>query len=359
MFEPQQLDSGNKINLGLFAFLGVCLLSFWPAMSNETSIAGWIRGLIPFSLLFTHTLIASARSLDDIESVLNAIQIGCLAWAFKVLIVGGSSVLDVFTGSLGRLTYEVPDTLVPYGLVGLTLALFNPSSFAKKWRVAQVLLFLLLIIACVYRSQLILAFALILFRLYRWSPKRVSIMMTVAVLAFALIPIGISVSRRSGSLVDSVGVRVDDAIESGLGGRRSLEAEYALETFHGSPLLGAGLGYEVPISYIEYRNEIAWLEGNTVTYIHNVWMYLLMDLGLAGLVTYGLFTITPVVRGFMARSDRSEWGELRLCIGVSMGTILIFSTCQACFRSVQLNLVIALLVGLSCAASRRRIPTRA
>lgn len=345
----------DVIGLSIFAFLYLCLFSATGAIVNGTPISIWARGLVPFLVLAVYWVIPSRPLAGDLQHCVNAIQIGCLIWAVKVAILGWSFLPGVLHGSVGRLTYVVSSTLVPYGLIGLSLVLFNPDLRSKRTMPIQVLIFLFMIVACGYRSQIVIAAALLIMRTLRRNA-------ILGMIAFGTVAILVSSSialMRDTEFFSTKLERFEDGFENGFEGRRQLETEFAIDAFLESYMFGKGLGYQIPIWAIEDHGNLKHIDQATIGYLHNVWLYLLMDLGLAGAVAYCGFTVVPIWRGFVARHNHSQLGNLEVCIAVTLVSILMYSSVQACFRSIQVNLVIAFLAAISCSANSMRSRHRA
>lgn len=327
----------------LLLFLVSCFFSFFTAAWHGTPVGLWARGLAPFLILAAFWVAAPLASLNTAIDYLNAIQAGCLIWAAKVCVLGWSVLPSVLAGSLGRLTYAVPSTLVPYGIIGLTITLFNPSDFAKRVRLPAAFLFGFLILACGYRSQIAIA-AIVSFV---WLLRR-----SVPLALMALVVCGLLASAAFHVMEDTAFFqskieRFEDTLNEGVSSRRMLEAKFAFDAFSESPFVGKGLGYQVPVDAIETNHDLGWVEASSVGYLHNIWLYLLMDLGVVGVMLYAGMVFAPLLNGLRFWRSNQLGSSVRFCVAMVIFSTITFSSFQACFRSIQVNLVLGIMVAIA------------
>ena len=117
--------------------------------------------------------------------------------------------------------------------------------------------------------------------------------------------------------------------------------------FARSPVVGNGLQFPVPIAVTYFGrpdSDIGDL-GSTVGYLHNVWVYLLMDLGVVGLLAYvGCFAAAVL------QARRMDWRKLRISNRFAavalIAILLLYCTVEAAFRQVQTNLILGLAAAI-------------
>ena len=324
----------------LLTFVALFAINLPVAIAHDTSVAHWIRGAIPFVFLGTHFMIAPVDLRGDAEFILNTLHLASIAWAAKILIIAGPVLTDVIFGSVGRLTMLVEDTLIPYGLTGYLLSLFNPSRTARRWQWATVPVFLFLITLCAYRSQLIItAIAACLYvKRGRAATAMICVTLGLTILAPAL-----------PAIVDnSIGRTIRErfaATSDEFAGRRTREVLFALNSTSESPLLGKGLGYPIPASVTRVEGKRA--DTSRIAYIHNVWAYLLMDSGFPGFFAYVVFIGSPMWHGWRAGHRTDPHSTMQYCAAVTLAFLMIYTTCQAAFRGIQFNLMLALLTAVA------------
>jgi len=335
--QPCRDSTSRRASLALGLFLLAVFFSCPIAIANGTSFGEWLRGCTPFLFLSIFYTLASARGATDALFILNALQGAALVWAVKILVVSSGQLSFLFSGTLDRLTYVTLDTLIPFGLLGFIVSLYNPSRFARRWRVVCVALFAFLILACAYRSQIVLCALATLGhpRLRRYFP----LIALVAVVASTL-PLGEVFPTSDVGPFGSVASRFHRLSEirrfEDLG-TRAHEIRCAFGLFLESPIWGNGLGCPVPTYYV--------YESAYHRYIHNVWLYLLMDMGLIGLTFYVLFLVKSLrpTAGSDLDPQAKALSRAQRCARMSIVGLILYATCQAAFRGIQFNLMLAAL----------------
>jgi hypothetical protein len=134
------------------------------------------------------------------------------------------------------------------------------------------------------------------------------------------------------SRFDSLGAERDTS--------RGLEWDYVFAMFSESPIVGKGLGWQVPADIAFYR--VTGLDGSeaaSVGFVHSLSGYLAMDLGIIGLMLY-LIMVLP-------RFRRWNSDDLQLFSLVALGLLLLFCNTQASFRQIQTVLLIVALLKIS------------
>lgn len=320
------------IALGMF-FISV-FFSYPIAVTNGIPSAEWLRGCVPFSFLSTFFVLGTAKGEEDSLFILDSLQIAALCWAVKILVVSAGDVNSLLSGAIARLTYVTLDTLIPFGFLGFILSLYNPSSFASRFRAGFIALFGVLVFACAYRSQIVLCAAATVAhpQIYRRLP-----VVGLAVLLL-IVPFGAVVSWSESSMLSNIAARFERVSEIRTFddmGTRAHELRSALSLFLASPIYGNGLGCPVPGVYTG--------ESDYYRSIHNVWFYLLMDLGLIGCGSYVLFVIASLWRHGENRAHPrlNEYVRARRCAKIVMGVLLLYTSCQAAYRGIQFNLMLA------------------
>ena len=326
--------------LFLGGFFVSIALSYSVAASNGVAAATWMRGAAPFAFLSV-LLFLPVLSPSDVRLVFGALYVSCCLWAIKVLAM---NLPEFIAGEATRFTALTMDVQLPYDVIGLTLTLFVP--FIGRRRASWVLgaLFAAIIIATGYRSRLLL----MLIALGVWVWQRPSKARFALVGAAALGAIG----AFGGLLLSDSAFWADysrrfSELGEEAGSARAAEIAYGLAMFARSPVVGNGLQFPVPIAVTYFGrpdSDIGDL-GSTVGYLHNVWVYLLMDLGVIGLLAYlGCFAAA------LWQARRSEGPSLRVSNKFAavalIAVLLLYFTVEAAFRQVQMNLILGLAVAV-------------
>ena len=115
---------------------------------------------------------------------------------------------------------------------------------------------------------------------------------------------------------------------------RVLEWRYAISQLESSPLIGKGMGWQVP-SEITFKG-IEVPEGFTVPesvgYVHNFIAYFLMTLGILGLFFYAVVQLLPWMVG-----SKTSWARIAITV------LFVFCLVEATFRLVQFNILLLVL----------------
>jgi len=130
---------------------------------------------------------------------------------------------------------------------------------------------------------------------------------------------------------------------------RKVEIEYAITNIVKHPLVGMGLGSD-------YRPRITWMDGyrdtrdwNSMSYIHNGYLFMLVDMGLLGLVPFLWFFYRFLARAF------ARWRSVRVprdravAIGFTLGVVAILLSAMVSPRFFEWPgiLVLATITGIT------------
>lgn len=343
-----QPSSGHVggLEVALLLFLVAGVLSLPVALGNEITLGAWARGAVPFVFLVVFYVIAPVRDAARRQYLLNVLHLASVFWLVKIMVISFLGIGQLLGGQISRLTFLTLDLTLPYSLVGLVLSLFNPDPRVARWRMPLSAAFLLIIFLSGYRSQLLIAALVLLVFLYR-MPAKVRIMWMVliaGVVAFALVSITQTAFWRD---YTTRFVAVSSFYEED---SRMQELRFALGEFAESPILGNGFGNPVPAEVV-FGGDVAFVTSevgkNTVSYIHNVGAYLLMDVGLLGFLAYFSFIGLAVARALRAVRAGSPDSQVRFSAVVGIGALLTFFLIAASFRQIQSNLMVATLVAVA------------
>jgi hypothetical protein len=330
----------DRTGLWIALFLGLLLLSYPLAQSNDVPVSIWLRAVSPFLFLSTYFVLRPVRCLQDARFVLNTLQIACLAWVVKIAFVIGPSWRNVLAGRVDRLTYLTLDLTLPYGLIGLVLAAFNPAPLARRCRPFLIPFFLLFIFGSGYRLHALIA--VVVLAAYALRHRTGAIIAVLVVLPTLVLA---SATLWDSSFMASYVARFA-ALRSEGDNSRSREISFALERTLESPMVGKGPGFQVPIAYtIDSTNSRYGRLSRTrdsVGYIHNVAAYLAMTMGVLGLSLYAAIFVSAVRTRKPARTASASREIDRAALIVLFALIAFFCT-SAAFRQIQSNLILAAL----------------
>jgi hypothetical protein len=233
-------------------------------------------------------------------------------------------------------------------MVGLALALFHPSRWLHAVRWPLAFLFSCVPLLAVSRGQIaavVLIWLVYFIRLPTSAKRR-------AALPVLLLVTGIAILVWQSALHEALLQRFSDTGEGDIS--RWLELEYAFGQFLESPLLGKGLGHQIPaeVTFAGDWQTITSAGVDTVGYMHNVIGYLLMNLGMPGLIAYVGFIVAALPRGKAAFSttDLDAWWAAVVVVFA----LLLWFALQAAFRLIQCNLLLAVAVAVLAALRTKR-----
>ena len=339
----------SPAGLWLFAFLAIIGVSCVTASIWQTPFHLWLRAALPFFfLVFFFPLLDLAARYRRI--VITAMHLGCFAWLANISLFAGSAVPLVLDGEAERITHvtEMWSAFqLPFGLVGLILTLFCPSPPLRTIRWPLAAAFTLVPFLAVSRGQIVIVvFTWLFFLRLVQRERRLQWILPVtaigACVAFAILHT---------ALLGSVSARFAET-GSDSGGSRKAEIQYAMEEFVRSPLLGKGLGHQIPVD-VTFSGDfetLARVDVQSVGYMHNVVAYLLMNLGAPGLIAYLGFALAPLGAGRLLWSKHSL-SESRAA-KLIMFSLLLWFCLQAAFRLIQSNLLLAAAVAVLAAETR-------
>jgi O-antigen ligase len=327
----------------LILFIALVLLSATTSMLFETPFDLWLRGAIPFFFLLTFFPALQIANRDP-HWVLDVLHLSAVAWLVTTMTATLVAVPAVLSGEVQRITHATEAWAafqLPYAMVGLALTLFHPSRWlhAMRWPLAFV--FSCVPLLAVSRGQ-IAAVVLIWLVYFIRLPARAKRRAAFPVL---LLVTGIAVLVWQSALQEALFQRFS---ETGAGdGSRWLEFEYAFGQFLESPLLGKGLGHQIPaeVTFAGDWEMIASAGVDTVGYMHNVIGYLLMNLGLPGLIAYVGFVASAISAPRRAIASHDQAGQLAALTIV----VVIFGwwfMVQPSFRHIQSNILLAVTLAV-------------
>lgn len=334
----------------LAVFLYIVCASAFVAVLWDTPIASWFRGAVPFLFLALFFPFSSLGRSTPVF-LLNVLHAAAIVWLGKVLVTSAIAIPELLRGDLQRLTHGTEDwgsLTLPFSIAGLALSLFNPAQWAVRIRWIFAPLFFAMPFLTGYRSQILIGLALWMMFIATRPPRQRLHAVGTAFLAMGAIlallvftQVGVAVMQRFEAIADEAS------------GSRRAELNYALQQFAESPLLGKGLGHQVPaeVTFLGDWDVIAQAGVDTVGYIHNLPAYLLMDLGLLGFVAFCGFVISALARGAQQSSAHSRSLVIACCAVVL--AVLAFCLVQATFRLIQTNLILAATAAVMVALPRQ------
>ncbi|MGV8842865.1 MAG: hypothetical protein ACOH2I_06420 [Pseudomonas sp.] len=319
----------------LFMLVLLAVVSnFFVSAIGGISIAKWFRSFVPMFFFITLLLAPFYLRLIGVRKVFLALLGSCLSYCFFLFVFNVDKFYE-FMQVGGRLTFYLKDSVVPYPFVGVILAALLPG-LGIVLRVLLIGVFLFFVIAVGYKLQVLFLFGFFLFLAFSY-PGTLRKVFIFLVLIFMLVGIfnfaGDYILQRL-STIGGGGDRV-----------RMLEIGYAWSIFQSSPLWGGGLGLDVPLSLTRpiYAEQSDLWASDSVSYIHNFPLYLLM---VGGLTFFVFFLLLIKSAGMLSlKNFRSQDGYVQSAVWCSLGLIVFFTT-SAAFKQIQSVVILSFLIAV-------------
>ncbi|MBI3488972.1 MAG: O-antigen ligase family protein [Acidobacteria bacterium] len=338
----QILLTRSRIFRWIGLYMVFCGLSFFVAYLNGTGLGDYLKGLGPNLILLFFVLVISVlgRKRASYQELITMVLVAAVVSGLRViveLIVVIASGIDL--GALTRLSQISSDALSPIFVIGsLTgIALLNYQKRHRGFTIAAVVF--LSAISLFSGSRAHLLTLLLGIMLFAYLEKRVSkrlVIMLLVLVGCLMIMIQVIGMNPFALALE----RINDD-ESG----RINEYLFGLSRFMDSPIWGMGLGFPVPTELIYGSTSSQFLASYalmnpTVGYLHNFFVYLLMDMGVTGLLSYlavMVFSIQALWRiGGLVRN----WGVTSLII------LHLFGMTEPSLRHIPSLFLIAIVVAI-------------
>lgn len=317
----------------MLALLAITL-NFFVSMIGGISLGKWFRSFVPILFFVTVLFAPFYLRVIGVRKISLLLLGSCLSYCFFLFLFNVDKFYE-FMRVGGRLTYYLQDSVVPYPYVGAILAVLLPG-IGVGVRVLLVSIFLFFVFAVGYKMQILFLSVFFLFRAfsYRGLPRKI---FTSLVLLFMLVGIYICVGDYIVQRFSSIGGGGDQV--------RMLEIEYAWSIFQSNPLWGGGMGLDVPLSLTRptYAEQSDLWASDSVSYIHNFPLYLLM---VGGLVFFVFFLLLLKSTGILSLKNwRSQDRYVKSAVWCSLALIVFFTT-SAAFKQVQSVVLLSFFIAV-------------
>ncbi len=314
----------------LFALAG----NFFVSAIGDIHLDKWLRSFVPMFFFFTVVAAPFYVRLLGCGRVLQLMLLSCFSYCVFLLILNPSAFID-FIKVGGRLTFYLQDSVVPYPYIGIILAVLLPR-IRLPVRIFLVLFFAFFVLAVGYKMQIIFLFVFgvyLAFIASRGAQKifYISVFFVGASLLFVFL--GDYLVQR----FSSIGGGGDEV--------RMLEVRYAWDIFSDQPIWGGGLGTEVPLSLTRpgYAGISNLWETDTVSYIHNFPMYLLM---VGGAVFFIIFLAMLQFAGLFSVANLKSIDQCTRSAMWCAVALLIFFLTSAAFKQVQSVIMLSFFIAV-------------
>ena len=334
----------RRLSVGLLLAL---LASALVGMSAAHPLAATAKSAAPFLVLVWGLLvlvpwIPGAQRLDGL------LVLAASVWAVRLIVAGVLDFLSDTSLNWLRLTLVDADAVVPFPLIIIPLILFSDWQAPRIWKVAALLLQLVIVAWTGYRSQQMLVAIMLLVALGRLVLQR-PMLGTLVLLSLAGLAGYLVSNNTDATLLTAQFERFTTLSEETETSGRALERQFALDRFLDYPLLGAGLGVQVPASITYASTEITddYELPETVSYLHNAPFFLIMTGGLPLLLAY----LAVWVAAFL--TTKNLWVRWALL------ALFAFIQVEATFLQVHFNVLLALLMGRQFMCAGPTVPCEA
>lgn len=330
IFGKLYLPDGRTAAVILFLFYS--LVSLLVLIYGGYGFPEWSRAIVPF--LFLGALFFLPQLNEDERRYLAfALLVASLVWMVKIFIEAGIGQMAGKNVFGSRLTFNVIDSVLPFPLVAIPYLLFVKSRLPTivRWGLLAMLIYLYVWIG--YRGGLIIvAGCFAVFSLA--NLRRFGLLQILGLLAIvvAIGSLGVLDDMQLADRFETLSNEQDSS--------RALEWSYAFEQFASSPVVGKGIGWQVPAEITFYG------VGNTdgeqaaqVGYVHTSLGYFAMTMGVIGIVLYYFITLP---RSFKITGD-----DILVFSSVALAMLFFFCLTQATFRLVQTVLMMVALIRLN------------
>jgi O-antigen ligase len=322
----------SKPGLAILAFWIVCVAHVGFVFTESITTTEYIRGLVPFVFLVFFFVVLRLTSLRNFQTLYHGIIAVGLLYAMENIIL----LPKVLTGEVWRTTFQNTNHNIPLPVVGFHLSIALVAGKQARIRVKLLLLaaaalmllssFLTgtrsLIIASLV-PLVVLPFAEARASLSKWARYAIAVGLLGLIFVFVPTEIFLKGARIGASQAGSIDTRMQ-------------ENQVSWKFFTDSPIIGNGLGFRFDTTGLYYQ-------ATRVGYVHNSYLYLLMDFGIFGL----LYILPPLLAMRSLRGVRA--GPHRdVATGLAMAVfgLLTLSFGFAMVRLMHFNVIFAVLIGM-------------
>jgi hypothetical protein len=355
----------------VFLFVAIAIISFLNAKYNLGTISQFrnsvMRTILVYLLFFAVTnLIKTRRQLMTL--IRGMMIIATITAGFMIVQQAAGSTIRVLPGqTLRRATALGQDLggvsrLSSSGAViicwmlfpALILQVMPAYMRGRKWLSAIPILFFPPAIAFTFDRNLWIGVAmagivLVLISRIENSSRIILLLLVFAVVSFSLAFLLDAYFPRIGTMFNALYMRFmslfagDELIYDSSTQWRLLENEYAIASIRKYPLLGVG-------PKAAYRPYVEFLGGDLLShYVHNAYLWLLVDFGILGFLPFLWFSIAFLVRGISARRSLEDVILRGFVLGFTIGYIVLLTSSIAAPRFLGMHSVvpIAIIMGMN------------
>lgn len=324
-------QTSSRTGLCIALFFALCLVHVAFVIAERVTTAEYVRGLVPFLFLGFFFITTRLTSLRNFGSLYYGLIGASLVFAMQNVIL----LPQVLSGEIWRSTYVNSNHNIPLPLIGfnfcVALAIGKNTKFRTKLSMILVAALMLLSSFLTGTRSLIIASLLpiLIYPLFE-SPSlkkitRYCIALAMLGFVFLFVPIEplLRGARIGGSQVGSIDTRVQ-------------ENDIAMDLIARSPIIGNGLGYRFDTNGLYYA-------ATRVGYVHNSFLYLVMDFGIFGLLYlagpfYAIRSLKQVREG--------PHRDYATGLVLALMALLLDSLGFAVVRLIHYNVVFAIVIGM-------------
>jgi O-antigen ligase len=379
LFDPSFNVRGTSGDLPLFLFLAAAIVSAGNAILAQgvdfNVVMRLLRGLMYYALYFVVTNFIRerrqvrflARAMFGIAAFVSvAMILQAIVGESVRLMPGRIEAAQAFNESFEATRILPPGDILVFVMFITALTLFALGSGRKSGFGGSLLPVLLgagvlLTYNRNYWASIIISLLVLAGLASKTGKRRVlAWTATVAVILVILIPSLAGTGGRIGAYYESLRSRFVSLVSPAetYGSRslewRRIEIDFALQSAARNPVLGIGLGqdYRPRIDWMDYyRQGRIW---SHMSYMHNGYLYILVDMGLIGLLPFLWLLLRFLAKGFASWKKRGDLPERGLVLGFTLGGLAIMLSAIMSPRFLEWPgiVVLAVLMGLTESISR-------
>jgi O-antigen ligase len=323
------LGTYNFGSMTIWRILFDYLLFF--AVTNLVRTRGQLMTLVG-GMLVMATLVAALMIAQQVVGPARSVLPGSMnVWTARVFTQQFSGVARI----------NIPGSAMVYVMLVPVLILHATPEYLKgrKWLSLIPVVLLPLAIAFTFSRNLwigiILAIIIFVAVARVESKKLISLIAVLVVLATLLVPLASSYYARVNDITEALFFRAnslfagDELLNDPSTQWRLEENELAIPKIKEHPILGLGPG-------AEYRKPTRQVGGLT-SYIHNGYLYMLLDFGITGFLPFLWFSIIYLIRGFSSWYTLKEPVFRAIVIGFAVSYIAVLSSSTTSPRLLEAN----------------------
>lgn len=338
----------NRADCGLILFLSSCVFSLIPAVLFGVFFSRWVRELVPFmTFMLFFPLRDALRNKKDVQIVVAMLFILCLFAVFRNLVRYRSAI------AIAEMYWQIASSRAasnePFFFVSIVLAV-SVLLFTVSWKVR----ILMSVLVSVFALALIITFSrgywiatgiafIVLFILSPLRTKIKILLFTGIVVMLSGMVVMLFFGDFGRLLLESVFgrfVTIGSFLEDPSFRSRLAESAKVIGYILRNPILGYGLGKEYEFVSIIPREM-------PTAYVHNVYLFLMFKIGLAGTLMFLYFYGRMIRQGYRNYRIQTDAILKAVMLGVLSYLIAMLPLSVSSPQFIQKDSILLIAVGMA------------